>query len=166
MEFGERLLLALAIVGVVMLISLFWRPDPKKQRAEIVRSLLTESRLNFILVDTFDRQPKPRRFETTCWRINRKRAAFLDKELRQSLEDSFALAEDYNQRLKAAKKARKAEMSNQSAAAVAKREPFDCETMRGHLEKITDGLEDWLLANVGTIDDVEKPSMFGGLFGR
>ena len=63
---GETLLFVVVIVGFIMLFSLMRGRNPRKVRAEIVRTLLSETRINIILVDTFDRQPKPRNFEVTA----------------------------------------------------------------------------------------------------
>ena len=152
---GETLLFVVVIVGFIMLFSLMRGRNPRKVRAEIVRTLLSETRINIILVDTFDRQPKPRNFEVTGWLLYKKKVEFLEKSLQKELGDSFAAAVDYNRRLKVAKKAK----SNERVA-------LDLEPMKVSLSKVKQGLEDWLLANVGGIDQQERPGMLDGLFGR
>lgn len=151
---GERLLFAAAIIAFVLLFSLMRRGNPRKRQAEIVRTLLLEAGVNMILVDTFDRQPKPRNFETTGWQLHKKKLDFLEKELQKDINNSFGMGLDYNQRLKAAKKAKST-----------KKESLDLETMKVCLIRVKDGLEDWLLVNIGTIEP-ERPGMFDGLFGR
>ncbi len=157
MTFGsvaEKLIFAAAIIGFLLLFSLI-RRNPQKARAEVVRGLLTETRLNMVLVETFDRQPKQRSFTTTAWLLHKKKAGFLDKPLQDDLTCMYTIAIDYNQRLKAAKKAKSV-----------KKVEIDIESMKEPLPRIVTGLEDWLLANVGSVDESERPSMFGGLFGR
>lgn len=152
---GEKLLFIAVIVGFIMLFSMMRGRNPRKERAEIVRTLLAELRINIILVDTFDRQPKPRNFEVTGWLLHKKKTTFLDKALQKDLSEAFTRAVDYNRANKAARKAKSTE-----------KVPLDLEVMGQTQARIKQGLEDWLLANVGGIDQKERPSMLDGLFGR
>jgi hypothetical protein len=152
---GERLLFIGVIVAFLVLFSLMRGRNPRRARVDMVRTLLSETRINTILVDTFDRQPVPRRFEVTGWLLHRKKAGFLEKDLLQDLTVSFDAAIDYNRRLKVAKKSKSAD-----------RVPLDAEAMKAPLVRIKAGLEDWLLANVGSIDQTERSGMIDGLFGR
>ncbi len=151
---GDKLVFVAAVVGVILLISLMRGRNPRRARADTVRALLSDTRINIILVDTFDRQPKPRDFQVTSWQLSKKKLQFLEKQLQKDLADSFGMALDYNQRLKAAKK----EKSNQKVTQ-------DLESMKGVLTRTKQGLEDWLLANMGAIDVPERTSMLDGLFG-
>jgi hypothetical protein len=72
----------------------------------MVRTLLGETRVNLILVETFHQQPKPRRFETTHWQLNRKKMDFLGKTLQEDMASAFGRAVDHNARLRAAKRAK------------------------------------------------------------
>ncbi len=162
---GDKLLFILVIVAFIALFSMFRGRNPKKVRAEIVRTLLSETRINIILVDTFDRQPKPRRFEVTGYLIHRKKVLFLDKPLQKDLDAAFGAGADYNKRLKAAaKEAKKAKRAGEPVST--ERVPLDLEPMKASLARVKAGLEDWLLANVGGIDQQERPGMLDGLFGR
>jgi hypothetical protein len=152
---GEKLLFVVVIIAFIMLFSLFRGRNPRKERAEIVRTLLAETRINTILVDTFDRQPKPRNFEVTGWQLHKKKLQFLGKTLQDDLGEAFGTAADYNRRLKAAKKAK----SNE-------RVTLELDPIKASLARIKAGLEDWLLSNVGGIDQQERPGMLDGLFGR
>jgi len=146
---GERVLLVLVIIGAIFLISLLRRRDPKKERAEIVRQLLTDTRINLILVDTFDRQPAGRRFEATTWQLHKKKLVFLEKPVQADMENAFGKALDYNRRLRAAKKSKSTE----------KIVP-DFDGIKAPLLRIKAGLEDWLLTNVGSVD---APTQFTGI---
>jgi hypothetical protein len=152
---GEKLLFVGVVVAFLFAFSLMRGRNPARARAEMVRTLLAEVRINIILVDTFDRQPVPHRFEVTGWQLHKKKAGFLDKTLRQDLSDSYETAADYNRRLKIARKSKPADPV-----------PLDHESMKAPLVRIKQGLEDWLLLNVGSIDQSERPSMIDGLFGR
>ena len=151
---GERLIFAAAIIVFLLLFSLI-RRNPQKARTEVVRGLLTETRINVILVDTFERQPKHRKFTTTGWQLHKKKIGFLDKSVQDDLAKVYGITTDFNQRLNNAKKAKSIEKVQ-----------IDIVCMRESLPRIQSGLEDWLLANVGSVDESERPSMFGGLFGR
>jgi hypothetical protein len=152
---AERVLFVAAIIAFLLLFSAFRGRNPRKARAEMVRNLLAETRVNLILVDTFHQQPKPRRFETTGWQLNMKKLDFLEKPLQADLANALGQAIDHNQRLRAAKKSKSTE----------KVVP-DLEGMKAPFQRIKAGLEDWLLANVGKVDESERPSMIDGLFGR
>ena len=84
----------------------------------------------------------------------RKKLVFLDAQVRKDLDETFSIATDFNTRLKVAKKAKSTE-----------RVPVDIEALKAVLPKAKQGLEDWLLANVGSIDTMERPGMLDGLFG-
>jgi hypothetical protein len=151
---AERILFVAAIAAFLLLFSIL-RRNPRKVRTDIVRTLLSETRVNLILTETFDRQPRPRRFETTGHILYKKKLDFLDKPLQDDLTAVLGMALDYNQRLKADKK-------NKSSDNI---QP-DIERLKAVLPRIKSGLEDWLLANVGSVDQPQRPSMFDGLFGR
>lgn len=152
---GEKLLFVLVILAFLTLFSFMRGRNPKKVRADMVRGLLSEIRINTIIVDTFDRQPVQRRFEVTGWNLNKKKLEFLDKDLRKDLDSLFSIANDYNRRLKTAKK-------EKLTAHIS----IDLGSMKEVLPGIKKGLEEWLLANVGSIDTMERPGMLDGLFGR
>jgi hypothetical protein len=151
---AERLLFALGIIALVVIWSLL-RRNPRKSHAEMARSFLTETKINISLVETFDRQPKPRRFETVEWQLHKNGIGFLEKSVQDDLTATYTIMLGYNKRLKAAMKAKSTE-----------RVTLDLVGIKERLTRIKAGLEDWLLKNVGTIDQHERPTMFGGLFGR
>jgi hypothetical protein len=151
---GEKLLFVAAIFAFIMLFALMRGKDPRRARADIVRTLLSELRIDTILVDTWDRQPVQRYFEVTGWQLHKKKLQFLEKDLQKDIADVFGLAVDYNMRLRAARKAKSTE----------KVAP-ELETMKEAIPRVKRGLEDWLLANVGSIDQQERPGLIDGLFG-
>lgn len=158
MEYGsawDRILVALVLVAVLVFFTLIRPRNPKKEQADIVSTLLEETKLNIILVDTFDRQPQQWPFHTTCWQLRKKRVGFLDKNLQKDIAASFTMACDFNQRLRAAAKAK----SN-------KRQTVDMVSLQEYFPRVKQGLEDWLLANIGTAGpQPKKPGMTDILFG-
>jgi hypothetical protein len=151
---GEKLLFVAAIVAFVMIFALMRGRDPRRARAEIVRTLASELRINTILVETWDLQPVQRSFEVTGWHLYRKKLQFLEKDLQKDTADVFGAAADYNLRLKTARKAKSTEKVTP-----------DLEMMKTAIPRVKRGLEDWLLANVGSIDQQQRPGLIDGLFG-
>jgi hypothetical protein len=153
---GERILFVVVAIALVLLISLIRGRNPRKERIDIVGTLLEETKLNIILAQTFENQPQQRLFHVTGWQLRRKKIDFLDKELVEEINNSYDIALDFNKRLKATTKA----MSN-------KKETIDIEKLRTGFPRIKQGLEDWLLAKTGTADHKAKPPgitdwLFGG----
>lgn len=159
MEFGsvfEKIIFAAVIIAFLILFSLFRPKNPQRERADVVGNLLEETNLNIILADTFDQQPRQWPFHVTNWQLRRTKVDFLDKDLRKNMDDSFGIASDFNQRLRTAQKAKSP-----------KRETVDLVSLRETLPKVKQGLEDWLLANYGSLEHYTKPpGITDWLFGR
>jgi hypothetical protein len=160
MDWGNlvgNIIFIVAILAIVVLFSLFRGRSSERDRPEMVRRLLSEVRINEALIELFPRQPKPRRFETTTWQLNKKKLDFFEKSLQADLASAFTLAEDFNQQLKVAKKAKSTHFKPN----------FDFEKMREVLVKSKKGLEEWLVVHVG---GQEPPPSYPGitdvLFGR
>jgi hypothetical protein len=153
---GGNIILIIAILAIVVLFSLIRRRSPERGRPQVVRDLLSEVRINEALVETFHQRPKPRRFETSIWQLNRKKLDFFEESLQADLNSAFTLAEDFNGQLKAAKKAKSADFKLN----------FDPEKMKESLARSKKGLEDWLLAHFGGKEPPPKyPSIMDSLFG-
>ncbi len=153
---GENVIFIIAILAILVLFSLFRRRSPNRDRPEVVRGLLSEVRINEVLIETFHQRPKPKRFETSTWQLNKKKLDFLEKSLQVDLNNAFTLAEDFNRQLKAAKKAKSADFKFN----------LDHEKMKEPLAKSKKGLEDWLLAHFGGREPPPKyPTITDYLFG-
>lgn len=151
----ERLLFVGLIILFVYLFSFLRRKDPKKAQAELVRALLSETRMNLALLKAFDNEPLPRSFETTTWQLNKKKVDFLSKSIQSDMQTAFQEAIDYNRRLKSARKSK----SNDQVIP-------DQESIKAPFLRAKDGLEDWLLVHVGRIDaPLQYSTMFDNLFG-
>lgn len=144
-------------LGVVIL--LFWllrRRGGIRQRPEVVQSLIYEVRLNQALVDTFHLRGKPRRFEDTNWHLHKNKLDFLEDSLQSILTEVFDTVEDFNQQIKAAKKAKTIDKLNLNVGKL--KEP---------LANCKKGLEDWLEEHTGHRELPPKyPTLFGSLFGE
>ncbi len=148
--------LVIAVAAIFGLFALFRRSGrgPARGQAEQVRTLLGEVNINQAIVENFGARPVPLAFQTGTWFASK--FEFLGEKLRKDLGASFDIARDFNQRLKVAKKGKPASV----------KVDLDVEKMRDLLAIGRKGLEDWLLAKVGTLERKQKyPTMLGGLFG-
>lgn len=127
-----------------------------RQRPETVQNLVYEVRLNQALVETFHLREKPRRFESTHWQLNKDKLDFLEESLQHTLSEAFNRVEDFNQQIKAAKKAKMLD-----------RLSLDVSKLKEPLATSKKGLEDWLEENTGHRELPPKyPTLFGSLFGE
>ncbi|MFC2071825.1 hypothetical protein ACFLUU_03785 [Chloroflexota bacterium] len=160
MDFGEIWGNAplIGIVIVFIFLQFFLRkPKPEIMEREIVQNLLSEVSLNRALVETFHLRQKPKKLEVVSWQRHKNKLDFLQQPLQVALSDAFSMTEDFNQRVEAAKKFK-------SASYLV---GIDIDKLKEPLAKSNEGLEEWLLRNVGTKDPTPKyPGFFDDLFGR
>ena len=155
MEFGAPLII-LAIIGLLLLQLFFRKPKPERLRQEIVQSLLSEVRLNRAMIESFHRRQKATKLEIVSWRRNKAKLDFLKQSLQSALSNAFDMADDFNQQVEVAKK-------HKSASFLA---DISIDKLREPLDKSKQGLEEWLLVNIGTTEPPPKyPSILDGLFG-
>jgi len=151
-----NIILIVAILGLVLLQFVLRRRKPETLHREIAQSLLMEVRLNQALAEGFHLRQKPRRFEVTTWQRNKTRLDFLAQSLQAALSDAFMMVEDFNRQIEAAKKYRSATYTAN----------VDIGKLREPLDKSKEGLEEWLLANVGRKEPpMSYPGIFDSLFG-
>ncbi len=153
----ENLPLIFIIIALILLPFFLGR----KRRAaampqEIARNLLSEVRLNLSLAEVYSVNGRVKRFETVSWQLSKSKLDFLDRSLRAALTDAFAIAEDYNQQVDAAKKYRSgSQMAN-----------INIDKLKGSLTKSKEGLEQWLMSKVGTKEPPPQyPGIMDSLFG-
>lgn len=152
----DTLLIVAVAIGAVLIFVLMRRRGPDKSRPEMVRTLLSEVRINQALVETFELRDKPRAFETASWHLNKKQFTFLEKPVQAVLTEAFTITEGFNQQIKAAKK----DKSYNYKANI------QTDKLKEPLAKSRDGLEEWLLVHVGRIDPPTRyPSITDYLFG-
>lgn len=149
--------LILLILAFILLPFFFRRRRSSQVMSqEVARNLLSEVRLNLSLAEVYSVNGRVKRFETVSWRLNKSKLDFLGQSIQAALADAFTMAEDYNQQMAAAKKHR-------SAGFVSN---INVDKFKGLLTKGKEGLEEWLLAKVGTKEPPPKyPGLFDGLFG-
>ena len=160
MEFGdiEKNLPIIVMVIALILLQFFLRRrrKPEATQGEIVQSLLSEVRMNLSLTEAFRLRSQVKKFGAASWQRNKTKLDFLDQSLQTVLSDAFMKAEDFNQQIEAAKKYKSTSyMVN-----------IDVDKLTGPLTKSKEGLEAWLLKNVGRKEPPPKyPRVIDGLFG-
>ncbi len=147
----------LMIIGLFLLQLFLKKRKPETTRQEIVQSLLSEVKLNQALAEGYNLWQKPQKFETVSWQRNKNKLDFLSQPLQVALSDAFIIAEDFNQQIAMAKRQKSASyMAN-----------VNVDKVKGLLAKSKQGLEEWLLKNIGTKEPPTKyPSITDSLFGR
>jgi len=145
-----------AVIVVLLLQFLFWRPKPDRTQQDIAQNLLTEVKLNQGLVGIFGFRQKPKKFEVTSWQRNKNRLAFLNESLQSALSDAFDMVEDFNRQIDMAKKHRSTSyMVN-----------LNVDKLKEPLAKSKQGLEEWFLIKIGKKEPPMKyPGIFDTLFG-
>ncbi len=148
------------ILTVVLLLVVFYflrgRGGGVGNRPELVQGLLSEVKLNQVLVETFQLRQKPKKFEMTRWQINNGKIDFLEESLQDTLAKAFSMVEDFNQQIQIAKKEKSTSYMN-----------IDVAELRGPLAESKKGLEDWLEETTGHRElPIRYPSPFGWLFGE
>ena len=156
-DIGANIPTILTVVGLILLqFFLRRRRKPEVTHREIAQGLLTEVRLDQALVESFHLRRKPKKFEAVSWQLNKTKLDFLAQPLQVALSDAFTTIEDFNRQIDAAKK-------HKSASFLA---DISIDKLREPLDKSKQGLEEWLLVNIGTTEPPPKyPSILDGLFG-
>ena len=141
MDFGEtgaNVLVILAIVALLVFNIFLKRRRGEKTPVEMAVSLLTEINRNQMLAEAFRFELNVSKFKTGSWKRNKDKLDFLDHWLRTAIDESFSMAESFNQEIAAAKKSKST--SYLSGINVAK--------LKESLSKSKQGLEEWLQVNM------------------
>lgn len=155
---GDNLPLVIGAVALVFFqYVLRRRRGPAGNQNDIVQDLLGEVKLDIRLAELFAVKWQTKKFMTTTWQLNKDKLDFLDKAAQVSISDAFVMAEDFNQRMEAARKSR----SNADMAGA------DMGKLQELLVVCREALEQWLLLKVGSKNPPLKArSMFDNLLGR
>lgn len=141
MDFGEtgaNAVVILAIVALLVLNIFLKRRRGEKTPVEMAISLLSEINRNQALAEEFRFELHVSKFQTGSWKRNKDKLDFLDHVLRAAIDESFSMAEGFNQEIAAAKRSKST--SYLSSINVAK--------LKEPLAKSKQGLEEWLQANM------------------
>lgn len=153
MNYGG-LAVILSFVLIIAMFSFLRSRGGVMQRPEVAQFVLYDVKMNQSLVEAFHIREKPRRFEKSNWEINKNRIGFFDESLKETLKMAFGMVEELNQDIKLAKKNK---TSYQSINVAKLADP---------LATCRQGLEDWMMENLGTTELPPKyPSIWGTFFG-
>ena len=149
-------LVIVSIAVIMLLFSLLRRRGGPGKYPEVVQYILYDVKLNQVLVETFKQREKARVFEVTNWTMNKTRIGFLSETQKKLLKDTFALTEEVNKEIRAAKKAKSESFRN-----------LDLTKLKEMLDECRKELEDWMMTNVGQKELPPKyPSLSSFFFGE
>jgi hypothetical protein len=153
---GGAWVLIIAVAIILILFSLLRRRGGPAKFPEIVQSLLYDVKWNQALADTFLQREKPHRFENVNWLLHKDKIGFLGETVKLNLKETFALVEEYNKTIKAAKKARSDSYKS-----------LDLTRFKELLAKCRQDLEDWMVEKTGQKELPPKyPTMMDTFFGE
>ena len=133
------------------------RRGPGASQQETVQNLLIETKLNVRIAEVYTFDYRTRKFVTTTWRLRKNKLDFLGEPLQESVNNAFAMAEDFNKQISAAKK-------NKSTVYMAS---VNMDKLKVLLASCQEGLEQWLLKKVGSKNPpLKMPGMFDDLLGK
>jgi hypothetical protein len=149
-------LVIVSIAVIMLLFSLLRRRGGPGKYPEVVQYILYDVKLNQVLVETFKQREKAKIFEVTNWTMNKTRIGFLSETQKKLLKDTFALTEEVNKEIRAAKKAKSESFRN-----------LDLTKLKEMLDECRKELEDWMMTNVGQKELPPKyPSLSSFFFGE
>ena len=156
MNFNPLPVIIILIVFAIVFTWVRFGGSKVRQRPDYVQRLIYEIRLNQALVETFRNREKPRKFETTTWRMFHNEMDFLEDSLQENLSDVFDIILEYNEQIQAAKKTRTYDQLN-----------INVNKIKKPLAICRKELEDWLEETTGNRElPTRYPGMFGWWFGR
>jgi preprotein translocase subunit SecF len=128
---------------IVIVLLLVWSMTRRKKKSgntniDAVGGVLSDVDANQkILAERMTNWQSKKKFQTRSWRMYSDRLTFLESSLISSINETFALAEDFNARIDTAKKNR----------AMATLQDMPLEKLRAPLNKSREGLTLWLRTN-------------------
>ena len=144
------------IVIIIILFSLTRKRGGAAKYPEVVQSLLYDIKINQGVAKFFLEFKKPPRFENANWLMNKDKIGFLSESLKQMLKESYILVDEYNQKIKEAKKAKSDSYKT-----------IDLTRFKELLDKCCQELEDWMVQKTGSKELPPKtPTLMGMFFGE
>ncbi|MDD5289063.1 MAG: hypothetical protein PHY28_08150 [Dehalococcoidales bacterium] len=155
MDSGGWILIVVVAI-ILILFSLLRKKGGAAKYPEVVQSLLYDIKWNQVLADNFLQREKPHRFENSNWQMNKDKIGFLGESLKQMLKETFTLVEEYNKKIKEAKKAKSDSYRT-----------IELTRFKELLAKCRQELEDWMVQKTGQKELPPKyPTLMGSLFGE
>ena len=140
------LIFLIVVLGVILLLfSLLRRRGGPKKYPEIVQSVLWDIKLNQALALSFGVSEKIRYFEQNGWMLNKDKIGFLNESLKDKLQETFRLVNEFNGIIRASKKNKDANYRT-----------IDLLHFRELLEQCRQELEDWMVKTTGSKEYLPK----------
>ena len=142
LDWGEIGRIFSYLVPVIMFIIfnvLFKKQREQQRRASVAKSLLSETKYNSNLVDSFSLQLQMKNFKTTTWKRNKDKMDYIDQSLYSTLTNAYEIADGFNREIDVAKKHK----STSYSAGI------DASRLIEPLARSKQGLDDWLELNKG-----------------
>jgi hypothetical protein len=146
------------LIGVVIALFLVGNLFLRKRSMEKtdlgkVAILLAEINHNLKIVDAFSYNLRVKKFKTGSWARNKDKIDFVDERIRTTLANAFNMAEEFNQKIAAARKYK----SSSYLASV------EVDKLRNAMTKSQQELGEWFTENKDSQELLPKRR---GLFGR
>ena len=152
-ENGTSLFILIPLIILILAANIFFKlRRERKTPLGMAASVLSDVGQNQKLIETFNFHWQNKRFKTGGWQRSKTKVDFLPQELLNTLSNAFDMAEDFNERIDAAKKYK----SDSYMASV------NVDKLKLPLAKSKQELEEWLQANMRNPEYFPKRR---GLFG-
>jgi len=138
-DIGKILTYLIPAIILILTNVIFRKQKQQRTRLSVVRSMLSEIDYNQKLMEAFSLGWQTKKFKTGTWKRNKDRMDYIDPGLHYTLADAFAIAEEFNREIDAAKK-------HKSVSYLA---GIQADRLKEPLARSKQGLEEWLLLNKG-----------------
>lgn len=136
-EIGQVLSYLVPVVAFIVFNIFFRKHQEQKRQQQVVHSLLSEIDYNRQLMETFLFKWQSKKFKTGTWKSNKDKMNYIDQSLHNTLAGAYAIAEEFNGEIEAAKK-------HKSSSYLA---GIQVDRLKEPLAKSKQGLKEWLELN-------------------
>jgi len=136
-EIGQVFSYLVPVVAFIVINIFFRKRQEQKRQQQVARSLLSEIDYNQKLMETFLFKWQSKKFKTGTWKSNKDKMDYIDQSLHNTLVGAYAIAEEFNGEIEAAKK-------HKSSSYLA---GIQVDRLKEPLAKSKQGLEEWLELN-------------------
>ena len=137
-EGASQWMMIIPLIGLIVFSFVMKRRKTENTPQDIASSLLSDLNTNQGIMERFSSQTRPIKLKIGSWQRNNAKLGFLDDATRSSVNNFFRMAEDFNQQMDAAKRFKTTSYIS----------GINTERMEGPLDKSTEGLQEWMKANM------------------
>jgi hypothetical protein len=136
-EIGQVLSYLIPVVAFIIFNVVFRKQQEQKRQQQAVHGLLSEIDYNQKLMEAFLFKWQTKKFKTGVWKRNKDKMDYIDQSLRDTLAGAYAIAEEFNSEIVAAKK-------HKSPGYLA---GIQADRLKEPLARSKQGLKEWLELN-------------------